>query len=318
MSHAIGIDFGGTQIKSGLVADGQIVQRGTVIETKECGGTRAILDALVGIVDELRDARKSEVIALGVGLPGIVDSVRGVVHELTNVPGWEDVALRDSLIERTGLPTTIENDANAMAYGEFKHGAARTGRHVVCITLGTGVGGALILDGKLYRGARLGAGEIGHVSIDFRGVPGPYGNAGALEKYVGNSQIAERAVSLYAEAGITKAASVCNPRALSDAAHAGDEIACRLWEALGIEIGVALANVVWVLNPDTIVIGGGVAKAGDLILEPVRRTIRERTIDIFHENLRVVPAALGNDAGIIGNAALACEAAAGASASMEP
>ncbi|HEX5177530.1 MAG TPA: ROK family protein, partial [Chthoniobacteraceae bacterium] len=138
MSHAIGIDFGGTQIKSGRVDNGTIVQRGKAIETQECGGTGAILDALVRVVEELRDAGPSDVIALGVGLPGIVDSVRGVVHELTNVPGWEDVALRDLLIERTGLPTTIENDANAMAYGEFKHGAARDGRHVVCITLGTG------------------------------------------------------------------------------------------------------------------------------------------------------------------------------------
>jgi glucokinase len=309
MADAIGIDFGGTQIKSGRVADGKIVQRGTVIETRACRGTRAILDALVRVVEELREANPANVVALGVGLPGIVDSVRGVVHELTNVPGWEDVALRDLLIERTGLPTTIENDANAMAYGEFKQGAARNGRHVVCITLGTGVGGALILDGRLYRGAHLGAGEIGHVSIDFRGVPGPYGNAGALEKYVGNSQIAERAVLLYMEAGQTKSATDCAPHLLSAAAAAGDKIARGLWEAIGIEIGVALANVVWVLNPDTIVIGGGVAKAGELILEPVRRTIRERTIDIFHRDLRVVPAALGNDAGIIGNAALASEAA---------
>lgn len=307
MPHAIGIDFGGTNIKSGLVNGGEIVRRGAVIETRECGGTQAILDALMRVVDELRNAG-SHVAALGIGLPGIVDSVHGVVHELTNVPGWEDVALRDLLTARTGLPTTIENDANAMAYGEFKHGAARDGRHVVCITLGTGVGGALIIDGKLYRGARLGAGEIGHVSIDFRGVPGPYGNAGALEKYVGNSQIAERAVQLYAETGRTKRLDECTPRALDGAARAGDPIAQAVWDEIGVEIGVALANVVWVLNPDTIVIGGGVAKAGDLILEPVRRTIRERTIDIFHDQLRVVPAALGNDAGIIGNAALALEA----------
>src|SRR5688572_24042765 len=166
MSQAIGIDFGGTQIKSGLVRAGEIVRRGTVIETRECPGTQAIVDALVRVVEELRKA-SPDVTALGVGLPGIVDSMNGIVHELTNVPGWEEVALRELLVVRTGLPTTIENDANAMAYGEFKHGAARDGRHVVCITLGTGVGGALIIDGKLYRGARLGAGEIGHVSIDF-------------------------------------------------------------------------------------------------------------------------------------------------------
>jgi glucokinase len=180
---------------------------------------------------------------------------------------------------------------------------------VICITLGTGVGGALILDGRLYRGAQLGAGEIGHLSIDYRGIAGPYGNDGAIEKYVGNSQISERAVALYRAAGRSMEETECTPADLSRAALAGDPIARSLWDALGVEIGAALASVVWVLNPDTIVIGGGVAKAGDLLLEPIRRTIRERTIDVFHQQLRVVPAMLGNDAGIIGNAELALEAA---------
>jgi len=305
--HAIGIDFGGTTIKSGLVCDGRIIQRGTMIETRRCGGPDEIVDALVSIVDELRPGAPS-VTALGIGLPGVVDSANGFVHELTNVPGWEDVPLRELLRKRTGLPVTIENDANAMAYGEFKSGAAKDGRHVVCVTLGTGVGGALILDGKLYRGAWLGAGEIGHVSIDYRGVPGPFGNTGALEKYVGNNQIAQRAIELYAEKGIRKTAAECTPREIDLAAQAGDPVALALWEAVGFEIGVALASVVWILNPDTIIIGGGVAKAGDLVFEPIRRTIRERTIDVFHQHLRVLPAALGNDAGIIGNAALALEA----------
>lgn len=306
MEEAIGIDFGGTSIKSGLVRDGRIIRRADPIDTRRCGGPEDILHALVTVSSELQDAAEN-VVALGIGLPGVVDSVRGIVHELTNVPGWDDIPLRELLRERTGLPTTIENDANAMAYGEFKSGAAREGRHVVCITLGTGVGGALILDGKLYRGAQLGAGEIGHVSIDYRGVPGPFGNSGALEKYVGNNQIAERATELYAKAGIKKTPAECTPRDIDLAAQAGDKIAIQLWEMVGFEIGVALASVVWLLNPDTIIIGGGVAKAGDLVFEPIRRTIRERTIDVFHQDLRVLPAALGNDAGIIGNAALALE-----------
>jgi glucokinase len=307
MRHAIGIDFGGTSIKSGLVCDGQIVRRGVPIDTRRCGSPREIVEALVAVIAQLRE-NAPDIQALGVGLPGIVDSVNGTVRELTNVPGWEDVALRQLLRERTGLPTTIENDANAMAYGEFKNGAARDGRHIVCITLGTGVGGALILDGQLYRGAQLAAGEIGHVSIDYRGVPGPFGNSGALEKYVGNNQIAARAVRLYADAGIKRTVAECTPRDIDLAAQAGDKIALSLWETVGMEIGIALASVVWMLNPDTIVIGGGVAKAGELVFEPIRRTIRERTLDVFHEHLRVLPAALGNDAGIIGNAALALEA----------
>src|SRR4030095_12448663 len=180
-----------------------------------------------------------------------------------------DVALREILRERTGLPTTIENDANAMAYAEWKYGAARNGRHVVCLTLGTGVGGALILDGKLFRGAQFGAGEIGHLSIDYRGVSGPFGNDGALERYVGNQQIADRAVRLYREAGKMQREADCTPADLDRAARAGDPVAIQLWDAVGTEIGAALASVVWVLNPDTIVIGGGVAKADELVFEPI-------------------------------------------------
>jgi glucokinase len=308
MPHAIGIDFGGTTIKSGLVNDGKIVARGTLLDTQKCGGHEAIVDALVGVIEELR-AKAPDIAGIGIGLPGIVDSVNGIVHELTNVPGWIDYPLRQIIRERTGLVTTIENDANAMAYGEWKYGAAIGAMHAVCVTLGTGVGGALILDGKLYRGAQLGAGEIGHMSIDYRGLPGPYGNYGCFERYVGNHHIAARAVQLYAAAGIVKTAEECAPIALDKAAQAGDPIALGLWDTLGIEIGAALSSVVWILNPDTIVMGGGVAKAGDLLFEPIRRTVRERTIDVFTEHLRIVPAMLGNDAGIIGNAVLALEAA---------
>jgi glucokinase len=306
MEPAIGIDFGGTTIKSGLVVGGEVVRRGTVIDTQKCGGLEAVIDALVGIVGELRDGAP---LALGVGLPGMVDAHRGVVNQLTNVSGWTAVPLREILSQRTGLPTAIENDANAMAYGEWRHGAAKEGRHVICVTLGTGVGGALILDGRLYRGANMGAGEVGHMSIDYRGLPGHYGNLGALEKYVGNQQITDRALERYAASGIPKIREDCTPMALSASADAGDPVAAALWEDIGYEIGVALSSAAWLLNPDTIVIGGGVAKAGERVFGPIRRTIVSQTGRVFHEHLRVVEATLGNDAGIIGNAALALEAA---------
>lgn len=306
MSTAIGIDFGGTTIKSAVVENGALVQRGDVIDTLQSGTAEALVAALVAQVARLKSMR-SEVRALGVGLPGIVDSTNGIVHRLSNVPGWNDVPLRDVLAAKTGLPTAIENDANAMTYGEWKFGAARHGRNVVCMTLGTGVGGGLILNGELYRGSALGAGEIGQMSLDYAGVPANYGNLGALEKYVGNAQIAERAQKLYAAAGQKIAVENLTPAALNDRALDGDEIAQKLWKQLGLEIGAALANVVWLLNPDSIVIGGGVAKAGELLFEPIRRTIRSRTMPMFYRELEVMPAILGNDAGIIGAAALALD-----------
>lgn len=308
MTHAIGIDFGGTTIKSGLVAEGRIVEYGAIIDTQNFADPDGIVEALIDVIAKLR-ASDPNTAAIGIGLPGLIDSVNGFVHELTNVPGWRDIALRDLLQTRTGLPVAIENDANAMAYGEWRFGAARDARHVVCITLGTGVGGALILNGELYRGAQLGAGEIGHMSIDLHGIPGPYGNLGGLEEYVGNQQIAERAAALYKEAGTPRDVADCAPARLATAAREGDALASKMWETLGEEIGAALASVIWILNPETIVIGGGVAKAGALIFEPIRRAIRARTSRVFHEYLHVVPAELGNDAGIIGSAALAAATA---------
>ncbi len=304
---AIGIDFGGTSIKSAVVQDGTILDRAEPIDPQQHPDSRTLVAAIVEMIGALR-AVHPEIAAIGVGLPGFVDSTTGVVHTLTNVSGWNDVPLHAQLTARTGLPAIVENDAKAMAYGEFKHGAARGFRHVICVTLGTGVGGALIIEGKLYRGAQFAAGELGHTSIDYRGKPGPYGGRGGLEEYVGNQQIAERAGELYRKAGRKVTSAQCQPIELSKAAARGDAIALGLWDAVGTEIGCALVNAVWIVNPDAIIIGGGIANAGALIMGPIRRTIRERTLPLVHEHLKVLPATLGNDAGIIGNAELALEA----------
>ena len=136
-------------------------------------------------------------------MPGIINPVQGVVVNLTNVKGWSDIPLRSIIMERTGLVGNLENDAKAMAYAEWKHGAGQSVPNVVCVTLGTAVGGALILNGRLYRGATWVAGEIGQTSIDYQGVDFVYGNKGALEAYVGHRQISARAKEIYAEAGKT-------------------------------------------------------------------------------------------------------------------
>ena len=308
-NKAIGIDFGGTSVKPGVVAGGEIIELAERIPTQQHPGADALLEAVMAAIVALRE-KYPEVCAIGAGLPGMIDSVNGRVHELSNVPGWKDVGLTGLLEERTGLPAAIDNDANAATYAEWRYGAGRDGVNVICITLGTGVGGGLILDGKLYRGSQLGAGEIGQMTIDPHGVAGHYGNFGALEKYVGNSQIAQRAQLLYYEDGLTKSEAECSPIALQTAADGGDAIARRVWEEVGFHLGTTLCDIVWLLNPDLIVIGGGVAKAGEYVFGPIRKTIRERTMKIFHEKLEIVPAALGNDAGIIGSAALALERAA--------
>jgi glucokinase len=305
---AIGIDFGGTSVKPGVVSGREIIARTQPIPTRQHGSADSLLAAIFRDIANLRE-QHPEVGAVGVGLPGIIDGINGRVRELSNVPGWRDVPLAALLREETGLPAIIENDANAMAYAEWRFGAGRDRLNVICMTLGTGVGGGLILDGKLFRGSQLGAGEIGQMIFQPHGVPGRYGNFGALEKYVGNRQMSERAQSAYAAAGIVHATEELTPLFLEKAALSGDGIAAKIWEDIGFEIGIMLTNIAWLLNPDRIVIGGGVAKAGSLVFEPIKRTIRERTSEVYHENLEVVPAELGNDGGMVGSAALAIEAA---------
>ncbi len=299
---SLGIDFGGTSIKFGVTDGGQIIFHGSSIETQELSGASAITQAIIANIAAIR-VTHPEIGAIGMGLPGIVDSVNGIVHELSNVPGWREVPLRQVIADATELPTIIENDANAMAYGEWKYGAAQGKSHVICITLGTGVGGGLILNGQLYRGANLGAGEIGHMHYDPKGPTAIYGNTGAIEKIVGNREIVARMGSIFGSE-----ISDPSPARLTELAAAGDTRAIALWKQIGTEIGVVLSDVVWLLNPDAIVIGGGVAKAGNFLFDPIRAAIAGRTVNVFHETLEIVPATLGNDAGIIGSAALAVDA----------
>lgn len=306
-SKAIGIDFGGTSIKSAVAQNGIIIERGAIIDTLQHNGPDTLMEAVFEVIADLRK-KHPEVSGVGIGLPGFVDCETGIVHHLSNVRGWNSVPVQKLLEDRTGLKAAIENDANAMAYGEYRHGAAKGGKNVVCITLGTGVGCGLILNGKVFRGSRFAAGEIGHTSIDFRGPRGVYDTPGDLEVYVGNRQIGERASRLYVASGKSRTPEQCTPAELAKLAAEGDRTALALWDQLSTELGAALVNAIWLLNPDSIVIGGGVSKAGALVFDPVIRTIRERVSPLFYEQLKVVAAELGNDAGIIGCAELALEA----------
>lgn len=298
--------MGATSTKTGVVQNGKILTRGNVIETRHDGDTGALIDAFIQEIERLKEGHP-EVEAVGFGVPGIINPVQGVVVNLTNVKGWSDIPLRSIIMERTGLVGNLENDAKAMAYAEWKHGAGQSVPNVVCVTLGTAVGGALILNGRLYRGANWVAGEIGQTSIDYQGMDYFYGNKGALEAHVGHRQISARAKEIYAEAGLVLSDDDAHLDRLSKAADGGDQLADKVWEDIGLKIGVGLCNVIWLVNPDRIVIGGGVAKAGERLFGYIRQTIRARCERTFWEKLDIVPATLGNDAGIIGAAALSLE-----------
>jgi glucokinase len=304
---SIGIDFGGTSVKLGVCRGGELLATDTPIPTQDYSGPQALISAMSDRVGRLRE-KFPDIAAIGVGVPGLVDFDRGFVHILTNVPGWKHIPLKTILGEKTELPVVVENDANAMCYAEWRYGAARGLRNVVALTMGTGIGGGLILDGKMYRGSGCAAGEIGQMSIHLDGKAGHYGNLGALEKYTGNQQIAEHAVTRYAEAGIEKELAECTPKKIAEAAEAGDDIARQIWGEIADWLGTALSSIAWLLNPDAFVIGGGVAQAGDLIFDPLKRKVQSMLSTVVWENLQILPARFSNEAGIIGNAALAADA----------
>ena len=302
---AIGVDFGGTSVKFGVVRGAELIGEIERVPTRDVRDPDAMVEAMAAEIRDLH-GRYPEIAAVGVGVPGAVDA-EGVTYNLTNVPGWRSIPLRDLLSDKTELPVAVDNDANCAAFAEWKYGAGTGHRNLVLVTLGTGVGGGLILNGELYRGSNLAAGEIGQMSVDHDGVDGPYGNCGALERYIGHQQISEMARTSYSEAGREVTDAECTPEALAEAAHQGDEIARRVWNRVAEYLGTVLASIVYLLNPDAIVVGGGVAHAGEVLFEPLRERVRSMLSKEFFERFDILPAELGNTAGIIGSAALAVE-----------
>lgn len=301
--------MGGTTVKYGVVRGHEMLDEREPLPTPAFKGPKPLLRELSARIAELQ-RKHNGIAAIGMGVPGFADITRGYVHELTNVDGWQRVHVAKALTAGTGLPAFVENDANAMCYAEFLHGAGRGAQNMIAVTLGTGVGGGLVLDGQLYRGSTYGAGEIGQMGIDYAGRMGEHGNVGALEKYVGNREVTARARELYAKARCRVAAEDCEPRALSAAARRGDPVALKVWDEFTTHLAAGLSAAVWLLNPDRIVIGGGVARAGKVLFDPLQAKLRAQLAESFRKGLKVVPAKFGNDAGMIGSAAVALELAA--------
>ena len=305
---AVGIDFGGTSVKCGVVDGADVIDTADRLQTKDYQDAPSLIDAMAATVEGLREKHPG-IAAVGIGMPGFVDFESGLIHNLSNVPGWKQIHLRDEFQKRVDLPCQVENDANAMTYAEWKLGAAKGCNHVVALTLGTGVGGGIVSHGLFIRGSRSAAGELGQVSIHYEGRKGAYGNLGALEDYIGNNELAAEAQFAYARTGVEKSLAECQPVNLAKAAHAGDEIAKGIWEDAAHKLASGLVDCCYFLNPEIIVIGGGVAKAGALLFAPLEKFLFEQLWGPFKEGLRIVPAHFGNEAGIIGCARLALEEA---------
>lgn len=312
--YTIGVDLGGTNTKVGLVSrKGKIIAERDLI-TKDYKGRQELIGAIISGIEELmlrRGLRKTDLLGIGIGMPGLVDIERGVVHYLVNIPGWNNVSVARLFEEHYEVPTSLDNDVNVMALGELVFGAGRGTKNMLCITLGTGVGGALIIDGKLYRGSTLSAGEIGHMPINIDGPRCNCGGFGCLERYVGSQFIAKSAVDCIKKGEKTSIPKLVNdrlseitPEVISEAARYGDKLAVRIWQDTGRYLGIALAGAVNLLNPERIVIGGGVAGAGKVLFDAIRAGIKQRAMKLPAKTVKVVRAELGENAGVIGASVL--------------
>ena len=305
---SIGVDMGGTSIKFAVVRGTEIIDRAEPVRTQDFVAPDAIFAEVGKRLRELI-ARYPQVKAVGMGIPGFVDHDKGIADSLTNVPGWYDVPVRAMLEEMTGLPAAVDNDANCMAYAEWKLGAGKGLNDLVCLTLGTGVGSGIVANGRMLRGSLGAAGELGHVSIDYQGRPGYYHNFGALENYIGHPRIQEDAAAAYAAAGQEKPFEDCAPYPLELAAKEGDAIALEMWDSIARKLATGLLNCHYLLNPAAFIIGGGVAKAGELLMAPLRGYLKAQMYAPHYARLQILPAMFSNDAGIIGAARMALEEA---------
>ncbi len=317
MSHNslfVGVDLGGTNIVVGAMSDDGSRQFGMHSEpTRSDEGADRVIERMAEMVETtirttMRETGSSRGAfkGVGIGAPGPLDREKGIVKVAPNLK-WHDVPLRDRMAQLTGLPAAIDNDANCATYGEWWIGAARGGKNVVGMTIGTGIGGGLILDGMLYHGSSDMAGELGHITIDQNGRRCGCGNYGCLEAYASGPAIADRArealeaqsVSILGEL-VNGDLSLITAQTVYDAASRGDDIARDVVRDTARFLGMGIANLLNIFNPDVVVIAGGVTQAGDALFVPLRDEVRRRAFRPAVEACRIVPGELPGTAGVVG------------------
>ncbi|HEX8066980.1 MAG TPA: ROK family protein [Thermoleophilaceae bacterium] len=310
--RVIGLDAGGTKLLGGVV-DEALGVRHRVHRLWRGKRRDEVLDAMVEAVAEAR-AAAPDVGAVGFGIPSVVDAATGASEQSVHLP-LDGVPFRELMRERLGLPVFVDNDANLAALAEHRVGAARGARHVVMLTLGTGIGGGLVLDGRLYRGARGGGAELGHVVVDLDGPPcqGACPGRGCLETMASGSAIGREgaaAASRDPDSALGRALAEgreVTGSLVTELARGGDTTARGVLELVGRRLGAGLAGLVNAFQPEVVVIGGGAVAAGDLLLDPAREAVVERALPAARAGVRIVPAELGDEAGMVGAAILALE-----------
>jgi glucokinase len=306
--ETIGVDLGGTKMLVGVLSDTERLYEQREASTGQTEDE--LVELLVREVEEAREARP-DVAAVGLGIPATIDHDRGVAVAAVNLP-LSDLPIREIVGERVGLPVFVDNDGNVAALAEYLYGAAQGKPDIVMLTVGTGIGGGLILGGEIYRGSSGAGAELGHVVIQVDGPPcqGNCPNHGCVESLASGTALgreARAAAESSADSALGKVLAEgreVDGRAVTEAALAGDETAIGVFDLIGSRLGVACSSFANIFQPAAIVVGGGVIAAGDLLLEPARRELRERALNPMNRT-PILEATLGNDAGMIGAAALA-------------
>jgi glucokinase len=312
----IGVDLGGTKLLAGAVDPALNVHHRATRPSRGVGQA-AVLDTVVDAVREVRDAIEGAagtVDAVGIGIPCLIDQQRGIAVMAVNLP-LADLPFRDLMTERIGLPVFVDNDANGAMLAEWRFGAATGARDAALLTLGTGIGGGLVMGGALQRGSQGAGAELGHMVVQADGprCQGNCPNRGCLEAMCSGTALAREATRIAGERPDSRLGrALADGREISgplvtELAYDGDGAAIEAIALVGRWLGVGIANLVNMLNPDVVVIGGGVIAAGELLLEPARAVVAERALSPSKEHVRIVPARFGAESGMLGAAALALD-----------
>jgi glucokinase len=311
---SIGIDLGGTNIKAALVHREKGFLKTSSVPTEAEEGKDHVFDRIAMSIQKLLEGENEQLIGVGMGLPGMVSMDRKTVKNPPNLPGWKVENVSHEIEKRTGLKCVIENDANLAALGSARFGVGASLDYFIMITLGTGVGGGIIIDNKIYRGTTGMAGELGHVIINYHGPLSNSNTRGGVEAYLGQRFLSRFAADLIRQhtdnplyKQFHKDFEKLEPVDLYEAAKSGNELAVDILRQAGEKLGYAIVNYIHILDIRKIVVSGGVAKAGKLILQPAYDTAAKYLMPPFLEDFEIIYESLGNDAALLGAASLAFE-----------
>jgi glucokinase len=305
----IGVDVGGTKVLAGAVDAGLAVHH-RASRRSRVGDTEALLDTILSAIVEVRDAGSTEVAAVGIGIPSMLDQRRGVPGFTTHLP-LTGVPVAAVMAERLGLPVYVSNDATLAMLVEHRFGAARGATDAVMLTLGTGIGGGIVAGGRLVEGSVGAAAEPGHMVVDVDGPPCPCGAVGCLEALASGTALARegaRVARAAADSALARAAASgreITGALVTELAHDGDRAARDVMALVGMRLGLGIASLVNLLNPSVVVVGGGMVAAGELLLEPARTVVRDRALPPSRDVVEIVPARFGEEAGMLGAALFA-------------